>query len=168
MPAPPSDESLMADLQDGDPAAYEELYQRWKGPIFHFLVRRTGSHQAAEEALQETWLRVYRFRGSWQRGRKLSSWLYAIAANAGRDAREVDTTAFELDPGANSRPEVRDYLVRALHALAPEDRRVLLLVSEGFESPEVAEMLGISASAVRMRLKRAREQVLETLGALDG
>lgn len=163
----PTDEVLMSALQGGDHAAYEVLYQRWSARIFHFLIRRTGSRSAAEDALQETWMRVYRFRDRFQTSRRFSSWLYAIAANAGHDARKPEPESFEWEPSGEDHPELRDYLVRALHQLDPKDRRVLLLFMEGFESPEIGQMVNMKPSAVRMRIRRAREKIKATLGALD-
>lgn len=162
-PAETTDADLMLALQQGDRSAYEALYTRWGGRVFHFLVRRTGSRSAAEDANQETWLRVYRFRARYDPKRRFSAWLYTIAANAGYDAREPDFESFDWEPPTHDQHHLRDTIVRALHALDPDDRRLVLLSAEGFTSPEIADMVDMKPSAVRMRIKRVRARMLETV-----
>mgnify|MGYP003885667575 CR=1 FL=1 len=81
----------MALVQRGDRAAYETLYTRWRLPIFRFLLQRTCSRERAEEAHQETWMRVYRYRASFRADRPFRGWIYKIAANVGYDARSPAT-----------------------------------------------------------------------------
>lgn len=155
------DPELMRRLQTGDEGAYTALYQRWKGPVYRFLVRRTGAISEAEEALQETWLRVYRSAGRFDPDREFRHWLFAIAANAGRDARRRERAIFHLEPQVTEPNDIGDRVLGALAELAPDDRKVLLLAVEGFNAKEIAEMLGLGHGAVRMRLSRARERARE-------
>lgn len=157
----------MIRVRAGDRAAYEGLYARWKDPTFRFLVRRTGARAQAEEAHQEAWLRVYRFRAGYDPTRPFRSWLYTIAANCGRDAVKPELPVFALPLEPNDPADLRDRLVGALMALDPGDRRLILLAAEGFDGPEIAEMLGIGAGAVRMRLHRARQRMREAVDAED-
>ena len=157
----------MVALQAGDHGAYEALYAQWSGRLFHFLIRRTGSRTAAEEALQETWLRVYRFRHRYNPKRRFSAWLYTIAANAGYDARQPDTESFDWEPPTRDQHHLRDYVIRALHSLDPVDRRAILLSIEGFSSKEIGEILKVRPGTVRMRIKRARESIKASLGDPD-
>ncbi len=158
-----SDEQLMSCVQQGDRAAYEELYARWKDRVFAFLIRRTGARQQAEEAHQEAWLRVYRWRHRFDTTRTFRPWLYTLAANAGRDSARPDLEVFELPAVAGEPPEVKDLVVRALHALKPTDRRILLLTAEGFTAVEIGEMLDRKPPAVRARISRARQRIREKL-----
>ena len=162
-----TDIELMASLNEGNHDAYQLLYERWGERVMHFLIRRTGSYLAAEEALQETWLRVFRFRHTYKPGRRFSAWLYTIAANAGFDAREPVTESFDWEPPVEAQHHLKDYVVRALHSLDPLDRRAILLTVEGFSSKEVGEMLEMRAGTVRMRIKRAREHIKAELGDPD-
>jgi RNA polymerase sigma factor (sigma-70 family) len=160
----------MRRVQDGDRPAYDLLYHRWKEPIFAFLLRRTGDRRFAEEAHQETWLRVYRFRSRFDPGRPFRPWLYSIAANAGRDARrpQRDLLILPADVTApHDATELRDALVKALFSLSPRDRRLILLESEGFAPREIATMQGLRAGTVRVRLHRARQRLVAALGASD-
>lgn len=149
----------MVDVQQGDRSAYEALYARWRDPIQRFLLRRTGSLASAEEALQETWMRVYRHRARYDATRPFRRWLYGIAANAGHDAARPQADVFVLPAEPGDPIGLRDTLVSALHGLEAGDRRLLLLAVEGFEPAEIAEMLELPSGTVRMRLSRARERV---------
>ncbi len=171
-----SDAATMARLQAGDRGAYEELWSRWRHRIFQFLLRRTGSRQHAEDAFQRTWLKVYKYRHSYDPSRPFRSWLFRIAANAGSDARRADGDLFYLPPEAledvrwathRDSHEVRDLAAKALHTLKDQDRRILLLTIEGFSSPEIAEMLDMNQATVRVRLHRARRSVRAALGGPD-
>ena len=157
----------------GDRSAWRELWDRWHRPLFSFLLKRCGSREAAEEAHSEMWLKVWRYRTSYDGRRPFRSWLFRIAVNAGHDARaaELDMWHFEPEelaaiPDAEGRDEValRDLLARALHELAPIDRRILLLTLEDFDSAEIGELLEMNKNTVRVRLHRAREQLR---GALE-
>lgn len=164
---PASDEALMARVAQGQRWAYDELYARYRAPIFRFLTRRTGTRAAAEEAHQETWLRVYRYRSRYDPGRPFRSWLFAIAANCGRDAARPDPALHHLPLEPGDPMDLRDQLVSALAAVDAEERRLLLLAAEGFTGPEIAQMLGLGAGAVRTRLYRARQRVREAIGRID-
>lgn len=162
-----TDESLMTALQEGDRSAYQELYSRYAHRVLRFLARRLCSLQVAEEALQETFLRVYRFRHRYTSPRPFSPWLFTIAANVGKKVREPRSEGFLWDPAVSSRSGMRVQLLQTLHALEDSERTTLLLHAEGFSSPQIAEILTISESAVRMRMKRARARLKAELGALD-
>lgn len=158
-----TDEELMARVHAGSHAAYEELYRRWYRPIFSFLLRRTGSRSKAEDALQETFLRLFRHRKRYKLGRPFRAWIFAIAANAGRDARRPEPEVFQLEGSGDCSLEFRTSMISALHQLRPDDRRLLLLAVEGFSGPEIAEMLSKRQGTVRMRLSRARERMRDLL-----
>jgi len=164
-----SDEALMARVREGDRAAYEALYHRWKEPVFAFLLRRTGTRSAAEDAHQDAWLRVYRWRRRYDPTRPFRPWLYAIAVNAGHDARRPEPGLLSL-PAAVTAPadplETRNVLVAALHALSPRDRRLLLLEGEGFAPAEIAGILALNSGAVRTGLHRAHARTAAALAAL--
>ena len=169
----PSDNELMRLVQRGDRGAFDELYRRWSRPLFSFLLKRTGRRSYAEEALQETFLRVHRFSDRYDIDRSFRSWVFRIAANAGRDAWFPDRNLLTLEV-----PETvvhqptdaivaRDLLVKGLFRLRPEDRNVLLLELEGFTPTEIAEMRAQKPVTVRSRIKRARTRLRSQLEVLN-
>lgn len=159
MDDPESDEALMMRVQSGDREAYDALYGRYSARLFAFLLRRTGARSAAEEAHQETWLRVYRWRARFDGRRPFRPWVFTIATNAGRDAARPEPGLFELPAEADEPSGLGELVAAALAALEPDDRRLLLLAIEGFDGNELAVMLGTTPGAVRTRLSRARARV---------
>ena len=166
------DRLAMERVVSGDRSAWRELWDRWHRPVFAFLLKRTGSRQAAEEAHSEMWLKVWRYLKSYDGQRPFRSWLFRIAVNAGHDASRAEASMWSMDPddlaaipaASGKNPVVlRDLLSRALHELAPIDRRILLLTLEGFDSAEIGGLLEMNSTTVRVRLHRAREQLRGSL-----
>jgi RNA polymerase sigma-70 factor (ECF subfamily) len=167
-----TDQALMRRVAAGDRRAYDLLFARWSEPIFGYLLRRTLSRARAEEAHQETWLRVYKHADRFDASRPFKPWLYRIATHAGIDTFDGRGEHLELkvEPAAEGDPtELRDTLVSALAGLDPADRRILLLTVEGFDCVEISELMSegerpLSHGAVRNRLWRARDQIRSKLG----
>lgn len=79
-----SDEELMALYQSGDYAAFECLYERHSGRVFHYLKGKT-SHESAQDLLQETFLKVHRSRDQYQSQYPFLPWLFTVARNSLHD-----------------------------------------------------------------------------------
>jgi RNA polymerase sigma factor (sigma-70 family) len=180
--APPatgeSDEVLMARFCQGEARAFEALFQRYAGPVHGYLARLTGSPAAAEDLSQQTFLSVVRARGRFQEGARVKPWLYAIATNAARDwqrrRRPEDLTeAGELPATLPAElPAPRDTgLERAVQrALAelPEGQRIPIVLHrfEGMSFAEIAEAMGLTETAVKVRAHRGYARLRELLAAL--
>ena len=131
-----------------------------------------GNRQDGEEAAQDAFARAYRFLASWDGGRSFDGWLFGILVNccrttvARRTRREeslVSYDALESAPADASAADELDELQRALMRLPPLLREALLLkYVDDRTYEEIAEVTGTRVSALKMRVKRAREQ-LETL-----
>src|SRR5215212_7036180 len=83
-----TDEDLVARVAAGDQTALGQLLRRWDGPLHAFVTRHTGGQMGngdVEDLRQETWLQVVRAADRFQRDRKFSTWLFAIALNLCRD-----------------------------------------------------------------------------------
>lgn len=151
----------------GDAVALATLFDRYHARLFAFLVRRTD-RDAAEDLLQETWLRVVRGRGRYESGRRFSTWLFAIAINlcldrgrrkaVERREREIALRASHAE-GAQcsaSGPDQGLDLQRVLAALPEPQREVFLLRRcVEFSEQEVAEILGLPVGTVKSRLHTA-------------
>ena len=75
------DEDVMEQLQSGVVEAFDVIVHRYKDRLHNFLFRYTNNHEDCEDLVQETFLRVYRSRHSYERIAKLSTWMYTIALN---------------------------------------------------------------------------------------
>ncbi|MFO7740815.1 MAG: RNA polymerase sigma factor [Anaerolineae bacterium] len=150
------------------------MFRQYEQPICSYLARLTGSPGRAQELTQETFLRMYRAMARGERWENPRAWLYSVASRLAIDAHRrrkllewLPLLGTEPDPGPNPEAAVAEQLAvqEALDALAPKYRIPLLLyVHEGWKVREVAEMLDLSVSAVKMRLCRAREQFREAYG----
>ncbi len=183
------DQADMARLMGGDDAALNDLMGRHGERLFHYLIRLLQDEEEAEDLTQETFVRVYRNRDRFRRGRKFSTWLYTIATNLARDrvrwlmrhrhlsldgadaqkASQFEALpAEELSPRENLEAEERAAIVRRAVASLPEELRVPLVLAQYEELPqaEIAEMLGCSVKAVEMRIYHARQQLRASVAPL--
>ena len=187
------DEALMAHVANGSHSAFEVLLYRYEGPLITFCYAFMKNRDSAEDLAQETFLRVYKSAGRYQPVAKFSTWLYKIAANlcinelkkgklrqtlslddpAGPDPEgtkiiERIAIAGDLPLTAVERREAHSMIGRAIDHL-PDDQRTTLIMVEyhGMTYQEIAEILGVTVSAVKMRVKRARENLRQSLKILS-
>jgi RNA polymerase sigma-70 factor (ECF subfamily) len=174
-----SDEVLMARFCQGDSAAFDALFQRYARPVHGYLTRLTGNPALAEDLGQLTFLSLVRARGRFQHGSRFKPWLYAIATNAARDSQRRNQRPEELTPEGElpasipaEAPGPRDsgleQAVQRALAQLPEGQRVPILLHrfEGMSFAEVADALGLTESAVKVRAHRGYERLRELLAAL--
>lgn len=184
------DQRDMARLANGEDRALNDLMDRYREPIFHFLIRLLQDETTAAELAQETFVRVYQHRHQFKANHKFSSWLYAIANNLARDrvrwltrhpqvSLDGEPEASSLGyqdrleaPNANPSEQLESderaaTVQRAVQAL-PEELRVPLILAEYEDRPqaEIAGILGCSVKAVEMRLYRARQHLRTQLQPL--
>src|SRR5208282_1054715 len=79
------DRADMERLIAGQDAALNDLMERHAPPVFHFLCRMVGNEDDANDLAQETFVRVFKSRGTFRTNEKFSTWLYTIAANLARN-----------------------------------------------------------------------------------
>jgi RNA polymerase sigma-70 factor (ECF subfamily) len=158
-----TDEALMLAYQAGDRGAFEELFDRYRAPIWTFFKRRTWQPGEADELTQETFLAVLQAAARYRPQAAFRSYLFAIAFNqllawrrrARRDAPPVP----EGQDVSNEAADPADLLwVReALAALAPDDREIVMLREyDALTYAEIATLVGLPATTIRSRLFRAR------------
>ncbi|MBW3537617.1 MAG: sigma-70 family RNA polymerase sigma factor [Actinobacteria bacterium] len=171
---------LVEAARDGDQAAFEELVRRTTAETYTLALRLTANEEDARDVTQEAYLRAYkglkRFRGEAQ----FTTWLYRITANCasthrGRQAKHRHDELTEATPLEDLRREVdpegraedsldRDRVSAALSELPDTLRRVVVL-RDIYDLPHeaIAEELGISEGAAKVRLHRARNKLRERL-----
>jgi RNA polymerase sigma-70 factor (ECF subfamily) len=160
-----------------DPANFGEFVSRHQDCLFHRVLRLVGNVDNAREVVQETFLRAYQFRDSFNGDSRFSTWLYRIAVNTvisnrrkQRRARCLQPSADEKfridppDPSGASHPshamemaEEKRRVHEALSKLSPEHSVVLVMKDmEEMKYEDIAEILGVPVGTVRSRLHRAR------------
>lgn len=176
-------------LRSRDRAEFARLVDAYSDMIYRLAVRMLDNSQDAEDVLQETFLKAYRYLPAFDGRSSLSTWLYRIAVNEAlmllrkhrRAPMSIDEPS-EVD-GEEQEPlqivdwccmpeeelissEARQYLDRAVEQLPPGLRVVFLLRDiEGLSTQETAEALNLSETAVKTRLSRARLRLRESLSA---
>jgi RNA polymerase sigma-70 factor (ECF subfamily) len=168
------DRSLLERIRGGDAGGAEELFERYAPALLKFADRMLSNRESAEEVTQEVFVKVISRAHQYDGRAAVSSWLFAIAANACRDKRRRDRRAavVPLDAvaelpargeGAEARMagrERRAAVRRALEGLSDEQREALVLARyHGLPYSEIARVLGISVGAVKTRIFRAVENL---------
>ncbi|MBN1880678.1 MAG: sigma-70 family RNA polymerase sigma factor [Deltaproteobacteria bacterium] len=187
-----TDDELVKRAQENDYESFEELVRRYEKKIYGHAVRMLGNPEDAEDVLQETFLNAFRALESFRGESSFSTWIYRIATNnalmkirkSGRGYTEFEDEIpppemmrdrpyswFERNPReAFLEKELVDILNKAVNELPEKYRAIFLLRDvEGFSTQRASEVLGISESAAKSRLHRARMYLREYLEkTLDG
>jgi RNA polymerase sigma-70 factor (ECF subfamily) len=160
----------------GDQAAFSRLVEAYQRPVYNLAYRMLGNAAEAEEAAQETFVRIYTKLHTYQSEHKLASWVLSIASHYCIDRlrrRRITWLSLDDDPIAAVLPshelnpeelalrrEACDEVQDCIAELEPGYRAPLILrYWQGFSYEEIAEVMGISVSAVKSRLHRARLQI---------
>jgi RNA polymerase sigma-70 factor, ECF subfamily len=182
-----SDEAvLVSAAKNGDTSAFEELVNRYERKIFRIAKNITGNQVDAEDAMQDAFLKAYTHLGEFQGDSRFYTWLVRIAANESlMRLRKRRPNHFSLDEPLEhegdlmprdleewrpnpeqqySKSELKEIVDEMIESLPPEFRVVVLLRDiEELSTEDTAATLGISVSAVKSRLLRARLKLREKL-----
>ncbi len=181
-----SDEDLMERFQAGYEEAFNQLVSRYTDRLHNFLYRYTHNHQDCEDLVQETFLRVFRSRHSYERIAKFSTWMYTIALNLAKSLykkkQRMTTVTIHKDP---SDPEDRkmdledhsilqddelheqmcmDRLKEALMELNENFREVVILRDiKQLSYEKISDMTDTPMGTVKSRINRGRAELQELL-----
>lgn len=168
----------------GDAEAFRELVERYSARIFRIAWRILGDEAAAEDAVQETFLRAYRSLARFDARSQFGTWLHRIAANTAveilrkhqhqrlRQERIGEETgeASSTDPGPDRRAlsqEVERAVRGALAGLSPMERAAFVLRHfEGRSIAEICGALGLRESAGKQAIFRAVQKLRRSLEPL--
>lgn len=183
-----SDEELLLGFQEGDAQAFEQLLQRYRDPIFAFILRSTRDPDRARDLTQDVFLRVVQRSDQFQAKAKFSTWLYAIARNIcidhGRkmsfrrhkslDSVRGDEGSPMVERVASGQPETdrraiakqfQKDLAQAVGKL-PDDQRDVFLMRQiqGMPFRDIADTLQVSENTAKSRMRYALERLQGALG----
>jgi len=180
LPERTTDELLLEKAVSGDQAAFLELYDRYRQPIFRFAYRLLGSVEIAEDVTHDCFLSLIRKPENYRPERaSLKTYLYAAARNLalkhfrdqGREAGMDEVTEEPTDSPRRGplrrllAEELATKVKEAIFSLPPLQREALILFEyEGLSLNEVAEIAGTDVGAIKARLYRAREGLKRLLG----
>ena len=175
-------ERLARRARGGDPLAFEQLVHRLVRPALAAAWEFVPNREDAEDVVQDTFARAWRHLARYDTSRPFAPWFFTILRNVARNARRwdrrwsmvtiTDDAVSEYHLGSDDPVDWIDTAGRiheALEQLPPMQRACLRLTRiEGFDSIEVANMLGVSDATVRVHVHRARTALRARLGATRG
>jgi RNA polymerase sigma-70 factor (ECF subfamily) len=179
------DTDLVARIGQGSEEALGELYDRYHRQCFSFAIRILGSERDAEDALQETFVRVWRHAGRFDAVRGgVTTWLFSIVRNLCVDelrkrrlrAPAGDVYSMDIPDDARTDDHVEravlgEQVRDALRSLPSDQRRAIELVYyQGLTSQEVGNLLDTPPGTVRSRLRLGLlrlSSIMEAKGALE-
>lgn len=192
-----TDEELMVLFQQGDSGAFERLFERYRIPLFNFLLRLLhNQRESAEDVLQEIFVKLARARELYEPRSPLRPWLFTIARNHGLNhlrsraavAAQKNVSFDALAEPTSDRPgrelagrddtfgaiaskDDQERLEQTIGRLPPPARDIFLLHAlEGLPHEEIAQVLQMNPATVRTHYHRARAQLCRWLagGESDG
>jgi RNA polymerase sigma factor (sigma-70 family) len=176
-----TDDRLMVGVQQGRISLLGTLFERHHRALFNFFLRLTGNRQASDDLVQEVFLRMLRYRGSYRPQSQFRTWMYHLARNVHIDRfkatrGEVGLAEMTVEPAHGAEPVIdviekaseARLLRRALLRL-PLDKREVLVLSRfhGLSYAEVGDILGCEIGAVKVRVFRAMQQLRRIVGELQ-
>lgn len=172
-----TDEQLFDRYRRGDTSAFEQLYRRYRGGLFRYLLGTCPSRAEAEECYQELWSRVIVARDRFRDG-SLRAWLYRIARNlqidtARRQRLQLVGDPARVDEAASPAPDMArqqhlddcgDRLHGEIAGLPAEQREAFLLKEEtGLSLEQIAELAAVGRETIKSRLRYALRRLREAL-----
>lgn len=157
-----SDEALMLEFQGGSRAAFEELFARYRKPLYCLFGRRLNNPARAEDLVQETFLAVIRAASRYEPRALVRTYLYGIALNLlAAERRKFSTISTSgqsaAEPGTGGAADYVLWVRQAMERLDSQDREILMLREyEQLSYSDIAELLRIPVNTVRSRLFRSR------------
>jgi RNA polymerase sigma-70 factor (ECF subfamily) len=177
-----TDEDLMRAVRGGDLAQLGVLFDRYHVALFDFLSRMTGDRAAAEDLVQDIFVRILKYRATYRDDGRFETWVFRIARNARADYFRTRVAAEPLAGEALDRPSAaagparqfeeereRRRLRCALMRLR-EDKRELIVLARyrGMRLDQIAALLDVDVGTVKVRLHRAVRELREIfLGLSD-
>lgn len=177
---PDADDLLLRRIGCGEEAAFRALVERHIDRAYALALRILQNGADAEDVVQETLLKIWNSRGSWEEGRaRFSTWLYRVVTNRCLDIRrqprmeemEAAPEVADGQPDALTslhRHEVSDLLQKAMDRL-PDQQRVAIILSyfDDLGNAEIAEVMETTVSAVESLLKRGRQALRKLLNRAE-
>jgi RNA polymerase sigma-70 factor (ECF subfamily) len=176
-----SDEELILEFQQNNNVqAFEILVQKYKNPLTNFVYRFLGDYEACIDVVQETMIKVYRYKDTYSSVAKFSTWIYTIAGNLARTEyrRQRRRQFFSISdvgdehktfdiPDETYRPDVitdsgikDEAIQKALLKVSEAYREAVILRDvQGLSYEEIAEILGVNEGTVKSRINRGRSEL---------
>ena len=186
-----ADEELVTAHLDGRPGAFQHLYDRYRSRLVHFIIRKTGDADRAQDLVQEAFIRVTRHLHRFDTTKKFSTWVYTIASNLSKnelrnrsrsplvlfqklekswdeDHRPLQFEDSRMRPDDLFRKRYLKRIVEETVEELPEHHRLVFRLREleGKSYEEISEITGVNLGTVKSRLHRARNSFAQRIEPL--
>ena len=186
-----TDEDLVTAHLDGRPGAFQQLFNRYRDRLVHFIIRKTGDPDRAQDLVQEAFIRVTRHLHRFDTSKKFSTWIYTIASNLSKnelrnrsrsplvlfqklesswddDHRPLQFEDSRMRPDDLYRKRYLRRIVEEAVAELPEHHQLVFRLREleGKSYEEIAEITGVNLGTVKSRLHRARNSFAQRIEPL--
>jgi RNA polymerase sigma-70 factor (ECF subfamily) len=183
-----SDEELVTAHLDGRTGAFQELFDRYRDRLVHFITRKTGDSDRAQDLVQEAFIRVTRHLHRFDTSKKFSTWIYTIASNLSKnelrnrsrsplvlfqkltnnwddDHRPLQFEDASMRPDDLYRKRFLQRIVEDTVEKLPEHHRLVFRLREleGKSYEEISEITGVNLGTVKSRLHRARNSFAQRI-----
>ncbi|MFP4041905.1 MAG: RNA polymerase sigma factor [Bacteroidales bacterium] len=179
------DEYYIERILNGDQSSYALLVERYKNMVFTIAIRILKNHELAEEVSQDAFLKAYKSLKQFNKKSKFSTWLYRIVYNQCiSELRKQKQNTMSIDDESSSKSvlniedtlnkteglenEDRKYYIEKALSYLPEDDRMIitLFYQNEMTTEEIANIVNLSVSNVKVKLYRSRNKLYETLNSL--
>jgi RNA polymerase sigma factor (sigma-70 family) len=171
------DEDLMLEVRNGTGETLGVLFDRYHTPLYNFYSKLTGDRTLSEDLVQEVFLRILRYRQSYQPGTPFRAWIYQIARNARVDHYRKTPRHITFEPemvppvmpkDSAQQVEETELLHRALMQM-PEEKREILILSrfQELKYEDIARLLGCELGTVKTRIHRAIQELRQNFKQLE-
>jgi RNA polymerase sigma-70 factor (ECF subfamily) len=179
-----TDEQLIAKFQADDLAAFDQIVERYQGQLINFVGRLLNDRNAAEDIVQETFLRVYRNKHRYKEIARFSTWIYTIAGNLARTELrrrkirnffsisqrgegekdyEIPDTDIDVEKSVEG-SMVKEMILREVMKLPVYFREVIILRDlQDLSYEEISQILKVPLGTVKSRVNRGRSQIQKRL-----
>jgi RNA polymerase sigma-70 factor, ECF subfamily len=179
-----TDEQLIAKFQVGDLSAFDQIVERYQGQLINFVGRLLNDRNAAEDIVQETFLRVYRNKHRYKEIARFSTWIYTIAGNLARTELrrrkirnffsisqrgegekdyEIPDTDIDVEKSVEG-SMVKEMILREVMKLPVYFREVIILRDlQDLSYEEISQILNVPLGTVKSRVNRGRSQIQKRL-----
>lgn len=183
-----NDDELMQQVAEDKPSIFKLMIERYQEKALRFCYRLIGDYQLAEDATQETFVRIYESRKNYKASGNFNAFFYTImnnicldfirraSANPVKTNKPMNNPGFEEIPIASGSPSPLQTLVleengrlirETLDSLPYNYRQALILKElEGLKYREIAETMRITIDEVKVYIHRARNQLADKIGGL--
>lgn len=175
-----SDIHIMQEVKSGDFDKLGLLFERYKLPLLGYFYRQIGNREYCEDLVQNVFMRMLKYRHTFDGYDKFTTWMYTIARNVAMDHFKKNNRyqySDELSQHQKADAETDEQLIeeesirllsKALMQLSPEKKQVLVMSKyQGIHYKEIGEIIGCSEGAVKLRVFRAMQELKKIYKKLE-